>query len=123
LQWLLLRRYTTWFPEQETNHASLNRRYRNFTVLPVYGESSRQKLAVVVFAHFSVHILLGSQRRNCGFHKNRDIIRRVSDHPVPPTAFLHTIIRILTAIFCIHESCRRLLHETTGLHTSTRFFR
>jgi len=122
LQWLLLTCYTTWFPEQDAKHASLKRRYQSFTVVPVYGESSQQKLAVVGFARFSVHVLIGSQRRTFGIHKNRDIIWRVTDEPVPPTAFLHTIIRILTAIFCIHKSCRGLLHEITGLHTSTRFF-
>jgi len=123
LQWLLLRCYTTWFLEQDANHASLNRRYQIFTVVPVYGESSRQKVAVVAFARFSVHVLIGFQRRTFGIHKNRDIIWRVTDYPVPPAAFLHTIIRILTAIFCIHKRCRRLLHEITGLHTSTWFFR
>jgi len=85
--------------------------------------TSRQKLAVFGFARFSVHILIEFQRRTFGFHKNRYIIWRVSDYPVPPTAFLHTIIRILTTILCIHKSCRRLLYEITGLHTSTRFFR
>ena len=123
LQRLLLRCYTTWFPEQDAKHTSLNRRYQSFTVLPVYGESSRQKLALVGFSRFSVHIPIGSQRRTFGFHKNRDIIWRVSDYRVPPRAFLHTIIRILTTIFCIHKSCRWLLHEITGLHTSPRFFR
>jgi hypothetical protein len=78
---------------------------------------------VVGLARFSVHILMGSQRRTYGLHKNRDIIWRVSDYPVPPTAFLHTIIRIPTTIFCIHKSCRRLLQEITGLHTSARCFR
>jgi len=123
IQKLLFSRYTTSFPEQDANHASLNRRYQSLTALPVYAESSRQKLAVVGFARVSVHILIEFQRRNFGFHKNRDIVWRVSDYPVPPTAFLHTIIRILTTILCIHKSCRRLLHEITGLHTSTRFFR
>jgi len=85
-------------------HGHINVKYQSFNVLPFYGESSRQKLAVVGFSRFSIHILIRSQRRTFGFHKNLDIIWRVSDYTVPPTAFLHTIIRILT-IFCIHMRC------------------